>query len=126
MRQPRQPRLMAALAVLLALCAGHPARAETMRLLGAEPRPNQVMSGSGVAFALHFDHPLDHQASRFMLVGPGGADRNVPVRLQSQPNVLYGSVGQLAPGSYTLNWSARSSGGAALSGMLPFTVGPAR
>ncbi len=56
-----------------------------MHLLSAEPRPNQVMSGSGVAFALHFDHPLDHQASRFMLSDAGGARRTVPVRLGAQP-----------------------------------------
>jgi methionine-rich copper-binding protein CopC len=126
-RHPPLPsRHAVALIATLALAAAYPARAETMHLLGAEPRPNQVMSGSGVAFALHFDHPLDHQASRFMLVGTGGASRTVPVRLQSQPSVLYGSVGQLPPGSYTLNWSARASSGAALSGTLPFTVAPAR
>lgn len=123
---PLPPRHAAALAAILALAVVGPARAEAMRLLGAEPRPNQVMSGSGVAFALHFDHPLDHQASRFMLVDAGGAGRTVPVRLQSQPSVLYGSVGHLPPGSYTLNWSARASSGAALSGTLPFTVAPAR
>ena len=104
------------------LAAAAPARATEMHLLGAEPRPNQVMSGSGVAFALHFDHPLDHQASRFMLEGADGARRTVPVRLGAQPSVLYGSVGRLAPGSYTLNWSARARDGAALSGALPFVV----
>ncbi len=120
-RLPRR-RAAGALVVVLALAAAHPAAAQTMRLLGAEPRPNQVMSGSGVAFALHFDHPLDHQASRFTLLGPDDARRTVPVRLQSQPNVLYGSVGQLAAGSYALEWSARAGNGAALSGTLPFMV----
>ena len=61
-----------------------------------------------------------------MLLGWDGTGRTVPVRLQSQPNVLYGSVGRLSAGSYTLNWSARSSGGAMLSGTLPFTVGRAQ
>ena len=116
--------LFATLGASLALAAP-PAGAEAMHLLGAEPRPNQVMSGSGVAFALHFDHPLDHQASRFMLSDAGGARRTVPVRLGAQPSVLYGSVGQLPPGSYSLDWSARASNGAALSGTLPFMVGPA-
>ena len=115
--------LIATLAASLALAAP-PAEAEAMRLLGAEPRPNQVMSGSGVAFALHFDHPLDHQASRFMLSDAGGARRTVPVRLGAQPSVLYGFVGQLPPGSYSLDWSARASNGATLGGTLPFMVGP--
>jgi methionine-rich copper-binding protein CopC len=121
---PLLPRFAAALIAMLAIAAV-PANAEPMRLLGTEPRPNQVMSGSGVAFALHFDHPLDHQASRFMLVESNGARRTVPVRLEAQPSVLYGSVGQLPSGSYTLNWSAQASDGAALSGTLPFTVGQA-
>ena len=100
------------------------ASAETMTLLRAEPRPNQVMSGSGIAFASHFDHPRDYGASLFMLVGANGAGRTVPVRLGAQPSVLYASVGRLAPGAYTLNLSARASNGGALSGTLPFTVGP--
>jgi methionine-rich copper-binding protein CopC len=118
--------LAAALAATLVFALAPPVHAATMHLLGAEPRPNQVMSGSGVAFALHFDHPLDHQASRFMLMGPNGTRRTVPVRLGAQPSVLYGSVGQLPPGSYTLDWAARASGGAALSGTLPFMVASMR
>ena len=125
MRHPPLPSChAAALVVALVLAVVGPASAEAMRLLGVEPRPNQVMSGSGVAFTLHFDHPLDHQASRFMLVGAGGARKTVPVRLEAQPNVLYGSVGQLPQGSYMLNWSARASDGATLSGTLPFMVAP--
>ena len=123
---PLLPRPAALLAATLMLAVIGPASAEAMRLLGAEPRPNQVMSGSGVAFALHFDHPLDHQASRFMLSDADGARRTVPVRLESQLNVLYGSVGQLPQGSYTLNWSARATSGAALNGTLPFKVAPAQ
>ena len=115
-------RLIVLLLILMAVVTGPAAaQAEPMHLLGMEPRPNQVMSGSGVAFALHFDHPLDHQASRFMLDG-AGVHRTVPVRLRAQPSVLYGSVGQLPPGAYTLNWTARASTGEVLSGTLPFTV----
>ncbi len=96
---PLLPRFAAALIAMLAVAAAAPANAKPMHLLGTEPRPNQVMSGSGVAFALHFDHPLDHQASRFMLVEPNGARRTVPVRLEAQPSVLYGSMGQLPSGN---------------------------
>ena len=89
---PLPPRHAAVLAAILAMAVVGPASAEAMRLLDAEPRPNQVMSGSGVAFALHFDHPLDHQASRFMLVDADGARRTVPVRLQSQPKARSGAT----------------------------------
>lgn len=123
---PSSLLLAAALVAVPAYAAVPPATAETMHLLGAEPRPNQVMSGSGVAFALHFDHPLDHHASRFVLLADSGTRRTVPVRLGAQPSVLYGSVGRLPPGSYMLNWSARASSGVILSGTLPFIVGPAQ
>lgn len=112
------------LALLLLLAAAPEDIRHEMRLLQAEPRANQLMSGSGVAFALRFSTPIDHQASRFMLVGPGGTERTVPVRLQSQPNVLYGSVGQLAPGGYLLRWTAHGTDGKALAGDLPFQVAP--
>lgn len=123
---PLPPLLAAALGAVLACAVVSPAVAEIMRLLGTEPRPSQVMSGSGIAFALHFDHPLDHQASRFMLVSDSGTRRTVPVRLGAQPSVLYGSVGRLPPGSYTLSWTARASSGAILNGCLPFMVGLAQ
>ena len=110
---------MAVVGLLVLAAAPEPA---PMHLLRAEPRPDQVMSGNGVAFALHFDHPIDHQASRFMLVTPDGGTRTVPVRLGAQPSVLYGSVGTLTAGDYVLNWSARARDGAALSGTLPFRV----
>lgn len=111
-------------AVALLLAAAPPATAEGMALLRTKPRPSQVMSGTGVAFALHFNRPLDHQRSSFMLQGPDGAARTVPVRLGAQPSVLYASVGRLPPGAYTQTWSARSSSGKVLGGTLPFTVRP--
>ena len=109
-------------ALLLALAGAAQAQA-TMRLMGMDPVPNQVVSGSGTAFALRFDHPIDHNASRFILLG-NGPGRSIPVRLGAQPNVLYGSVGQLPPGAYTLDWSARGMNGAVLRGTVPFRVAP--
>ncbi len=117
-------RFAIVLAALWLCAATPPVWAAEMQLMGTEPRANQVMSGSGVAFALHFDHPLDHEASHFMLTGGSGVRLTLPVRLGAQPNVLYGSVGRLSPGSYTLNWTARSSDGAELSGDLPFVIRP--
>ncbi len=112
-------------ALLLAMAlpwAGAAHAQPAMRLMGMDPVPNQVVSGSGTAFALRFDHPVDHNASRFMLVANGAA-RSIPVRLGAQPNVLYGSVGQLPPGAYVLDWSARGTNGAVLQGSVPFRVG---
>ena len=91
-------------------------------LVGQSPRPNQVMSGSGVAFALRFDRLVDHGRSRFVLVTPAGAERTVRLRLNAQPNTLYASVGRLAPGDYLLRWHVRGLDGGALQGEVPFAV----
>jgi methionine-rich copper-binding protein CopC len=122
----RLQRLALCAPIAVLLLAAAPAVSDTMHLLSTEPRANQVMSGEGVAFALHFDHPIDHEGSRFMLVTPDGQQRTIPVRLGAQPSVLYGSVGRLAPGRYVLNWSARASDGAASSGTLQFEVAAPR
>ena len=121
---PSLHRIAALLLAVLFLSGGAAVARDEMQLLMSEPRPNQVMSGSGVAFALHFDHPVDHRASRFMLIAPDKSSRTLQVRLGAQPSVLYGSVGQLAAGDYTLNWSARAENGMVRSGSLPFQVRP--
>jgi methionine-rich copper-binding protein CopC len=80
------------------------------------------MSGSGVAFTLGFDRPLDHTASYFTLVAPDGHERTFRLRLNTQPNTLYASVGRLGPGNYELHWQARAADGHTSSGAFPFTV----
>ncbi|HEX4262535.1 MAG TPA: copper resistance CopC family protein [Acetobacteraceae bacterium] len=94
-----------------------------MRLVQQYPHAHELMSGSGVAFALGFDRPVNHAASYFILVAPGGHQRTVRVRLNSAPNTLYASVGRLDPGDYRLVWQARAADGHALAGTFPFTVG---
>jgi methionine-rich copper-binding protein CopC len=98
---------------------------DAMKLIEQYPRAHQLMSGSGVAFALGFDRPLDHAASRFTLVAPDGRERTIRLRLNAQPNTLYASVGHLEPGGYELRWQARAADGQALSGAFPFMVGTA-
>jgi methionine-rich copper-binding protein CopC len=98
-------------------------RPEPMNLMSSEPRPREVMSGSGVAFSLVFDHPIDHQHSSFTLTAANGRKRVIPVRLDAQPSALYASVGRLPAGSYVLEWVARAANGAMLSGTIPFDVG---
>ena len=93
-----------------------------MTLAGQSPRTHQVMSGSGVAFALRFDRLVDHGGSCFVLVTPAGAERTVRPRLNAQPNTLYASVGRLAPGDYLLRWHVRGLDGGALQGEVPSAV----
>jgi methionine-rich copper-binding protein CopC len=79
------------------------------------------MPGSGLAFALRFDQPIDHQHSTLTLVTPRGT-KMLRARLDAEPNTLYSTVGQLAPGEYTLRWKARAKDGQMLMGTIPFRV----
>jgi methionine-rich copper-binding protein CopC len=101
--------------------AGAPA--EAMGLVDQKPKVNEIMQGSGLAFALRFDQPIDHQHSSLTLVTPRGA-KMLRARLDAEPNTLYSAVGDLAPGEYTLRWKARGRDGHMLSGEIPFRVAP--
>lgn len=96
---------------------------EAMTLVEQYPHAYQLMSGLGVAFALGFDRPLNHIASGFTLVTPNGQERTIRLRIDTQANTLYASVGRLDPGGYELRWHARAVDGRAMSGVFPFTVG---
>ena len=124
------PGWFVVLAMLLVTSAGaERARAAlepasgAMNLVEQYPHAYQLMSGSGVAFALGFDRPLNHIASGFTLVTPDGHERTILLRVDTQANTLYASVGRLDPGGYELRWHARAVDGHMLSGVFPFTVG---
>src|SRR5437868_12024067 len=82
-------------AVAAASLAG--ASAQAMGLVEQKPMVNEIMQGSGLAFALRFDQPIDHQSSSLALVTPQGA-KMLRARLDAEPNTLYSAVGRLAPG----------------------------
>jgi methionine-rich copper-binding protein CopC len=86
------------------------AEARILTLLKSHPAVEEVISGSAVAFALRFDHPVDHESGEFILVTPQGT-RQIHPRLDSEPDVLYGEAGDLAPGRYELRWRARPAEG---------------
>lgn len=99
------------------------ASAQAMGLVEQKPMVNEIMQGSGLAFALRFDQPMDHQSSSLALVTPQGA-KMLRARLDAEPNTLYSAVGRLAPGDYTLRWKARARDGQTLMGTIPFSVAP--
>ena len=108
-------------AVATASLAG--ASSQAMGLVEQRPAVNEIMQGSGLAFALRFDQPIDHQHSSLGLVTPRGT-RTLRARLDAEPNTLYSAVGQLAPGEYALRWKARARDGQMLMGTIPFRVAP--
>jgi copper resistance protein C len=99
------------------------ASARAMGLVEQKPKVNEIMQGSGLAFALRFDQPIDHQSSSLDLVTPQGT-KTLRARLDAEPNTLYTAVGKLAPGEYMLRWKARARDGQTLMGTIPFRVAP--
>jgi len=99
------------------------ASGQAMGLVEQTPTVNEIMQGSGLAFALRFDQPIDHQRSSLGLVTPRGT-KTLRARLDAEPNTLYSAVGQLAPGEYALRWKARARDGQMLMGTIPFRVAP--
>ena len=114
-------RALAAALGALATTSLAGASGQAMDLVEQRPAVNEIMQGSGLAFALRFDQPIDHQRSSLTLVTPRGT-RMLRPRLDAEPNTLYSAVGQLAPGDYTLRWKARARGGQMLTGTIPFRV----
>jgi methionine-rich copper-binding protein CopC len=92
-----------------------------MSVVESYPMVNQIMDGTATSFSIRFDGPIDHVASQLTLVIPSGT-RPLHARLDSEPNTLFSPVGALPPGSYELQWEARSMSGEVSKGTIPFKV----
>ena len=92
-----------------------------MSVVESYPMVNQIMDGTATSFSIRFDGPIDHVASHLTLVTPSGT-RPLHARLDSEPNTLFSAVGALPPGSYELQWEARSMSGDVSKGTIPFKV----
>lgn len=120
----RRRLLSRCLALLSGLILGGlagPLPAFPMSPMEPVPAVTQIMDDGALAFALHFDRPIDHYRSIITLVAPDGT-RILHVRLSAQPNTLYSAIGRLTPGSYELTWQAYTVTGKTLAGTIPFTV----
>jgi methionine-rich copper-binding protein CopC len=114
-------RALAAAVIAIAAASLAGASAGAMGLVEQKPQVNEIMQGPGLAFALRFDQPIDHEHSSLTLVTPRGS-KVLRARLDAEPNTLYSAVGQLTPGEYTLRWKARGRDGQTLTGTIPFKV----
>jgi methionine-rich copper-binding protein CopC len=123
MRFPGLRSLVAALAVAAVGLWASECGARAMSVMDSFPMVNQIMDGSATSFAIRFDGPINHSASRLTLVTPRGTQQ-LRARLDSEPNTLYSSVGTLPAGDYQLRWEARSMDGEVSRGAIPFKVSP--
>ena len=63
-----------------------------MSLVEQTPTVNQIMQGSGIAFSLRFDQPIDHRHSSLGLTTAPGP-KMLHARLNAEPNTLYSAIG---------------------------------
>ena len=108
----------------LGFLAAAPSQAEPMRVLEVSPATRTFMDGNRQEFAVRFDAPVDHGASRLAILRQDGElVRDLAPRLSASPDTLYAIAGGLAPGAYRLRWEARSRhDGTVTEGTLDFQV----
>lgn len=124
------PRAVAALAALLALAPvalAPAARADPMRVLESRPIAQSTMTGPREEFFVRFDTPVDHHASRLIILRRGETAnevvRELRPRLNASPETLYAVAGGLPPGPYALRWVAKSQrDGNVTEGLIDFTI----
>lgn len=112
---------------MLVLAAPLPAplaAAETMRVIESSPRAASMMDGARQEIRVRFNHPVDHNGSRLMVVQDGRVVRTLRPRLGASPDTLYAVAGSLAPGTYVLRWAVKSRrDGGMTDGGFEFMVG---
>jgi methionine-rich copper-binding protein CopC len=118
----RKPLLLVPAALLLTcgLAAASPPQPRD-----STPAAEAVLDGRHLQFAIHFDAPIDHAASRLEITQDGNVIRTLRPLLDSSPTVLFASGEALPPGRYMLHWHVGAPfGGEVAEGDIPFSVKP--
>ncbi len=114
-----------ALALASGLLWAPDAWARSLRMLESTPQAEAYIDGKNAQYAVRFDGPVDHLASRLWIVRDGKVVETLPVFVDAEPDVLFGTAPQLSPGHYELRWSAQSApDGEVTAGQIGFTVRP--
>ena len=125
-RRLRAPLAMLLITVLAASAASAPAGRFHTRLVKSTPSKDTLLAAAPVALELWFSERIDLAASRVQLVD--AAAKVVPlapltqIAAQTDAPVVARITGPVAPGSYTVNWSAASGDGHAVKGSFGFRV----
>ena len=101
------------------------ALANPPQVRASSPAAEEVIHGRHAEYAIRFDGPVDHAASRLEIMQSGRTVQSLRFLLDSAPDVLFASGEAPAPGHYSLHWQARSSADGTVSdGDIPFSVAP--
>jgi methionine-rich copper-binding protein CopC len=109
----------AAMAALRTLAIAKP-----VQMMASTPTAQAIVHGNNAQYVVRFDGPVNHRASRLMIVQGGHVIETLTPLVDSAVDVLYAS-GRVPPsGQYTLHWEAVSADGDTSSGDIPFGVQP--
>jgi methionine-rich copper-binding protein CopC len=99
--------------------------ADPLHVRESTPAAEAIIHGRHAEYAIRFDGPVDHAASRIDIVQSGRVIQSLAPLIDSAPEVLFASGETPAPGRYVLRWHARSpAGGDVSNGDIPFSVAP--
>jgi copper resistance protein C len=90
-------------------------------LVSSTPKIHGTVHGPSIAVDLKFNSRVDGTRSSLSVVKPDGGVQSLSLLKQAAPNEL-NSQAQLAPGKYTLRWTALATDGHITRGEVPFTV----
>ncbi|HKM63422.1 MAG TPA: copper resistance protein CopC [Acidisphaera sp.] len=110
------------LALLVAVPGMATARPVQMR--ESTPVAETILHGNNAQYVIRFDGPVNHFASRMVIMqGDRIVQTLTPLR-DSAVDVLYASGRVPSPGRYALHWEAVSADGDTSKGDIPFSVEP--
>ena len=115
-------RILAATAAALVIAGGVPAWAHAV-IVAATPTTNQHVAAGSLAVRIEFNSRIDKARSRLLVMAPAGAQNDVPIDQNGEPNIVTGTTGELVPGAYVLRWQVLAIDGHITRGDIPFFVG---
>jgi methionine-rich copper-binding protein CopC len=96
----------------------------TMQLVETLPAAETIVDRNNAQYVVRFDGPIDHRASRLLIMRGDHVVRRLRPLLDAAPEVLFASGPRLSAGNYQLVWSAKSMpDGDFTDGSIRFTVG---
>ncbi len=113
-----------ALGTGLLLISLHAGWCRPMRMIETLPAAQAIVDGNNAQYVVRFDGPVDHRASRLIIMRGTSVVRNLRPLLDSAPEVLFASGPRLPAGDYQLKWSVKSMpDGDFTDGSIDFKVG---
>lgn len=108
--------------LVLALVAVGPAAAHA-ELVSASPAPGAQLAESPAEIRLTFSEPVASSSAILLLAADFQPIEVVAQFDASRPQEIYAPLPELAPGVYTVQWTAASNDGHEIGGTYSFSVG---